>query len=135
MEVFLDRVDVDINSFFQYSSYDFGNGLISNIISIVNDEEINNFVRIKSYMFNNYFDNTLNNASVIINLNLVIKNYNLYKDLLLSMCNNDIILSDIDKSNSPPLACRAPNVKALRSTSSSTTADPWQCSSADHSPV
>ena len=82
MEVFFDRVDVDINSFFQYSSYDFGNGLISNIISIVNDEEINNFVRIKSYMFNNYFDNTLNNASVIINLNLVIKNYNLYKDLL-----------------------------------------------------
>lgn len=99
MEVFLDRVDVDIDSFFQYSSYDFGNGLISNIISIVNDDEINNFVRIKSYMFNNYFDNTLNNASVIINLNLVIKNYNLYKDLLLSMCNNDIILSDIDKSN------------------------------------
>ena len=99
MEMFLDRVDVDINSFFQYSSYDFGNGLISNIISIVNDEEINNFVRIKSYMFNNYFDNTLNNASVIINLNLVIKNYNLYKDLLLSMCNNNIILSDIDKSN------------------------------------
>ena len=99
MEVFFDRVDVDINSFFQYSSYDFGNGLISNIISIVNDEEINNFVRIKSYMFNNYFDNTLNNASVIINLNLVIKNYNLYKDLLLSMCNNDIILSDIDRSN------------------------------------
>lgn len=99
MEVFLDIVDVDIDSFFQYSSYDFGNGLISNIISIVNDEEINNFVRIKSYMFNNYFDNTLNNASVIINLNLVIKNYNLYKDLLLSMCNNDIILSNIDKSN------------------------------------
>lgn len=48
---------------------------------------------------NKYFDNTLNNASVIINLNLLIKNYNLYKDLLLSMCNNDIILSDIDKSN------------------------------------
>ena len=80
VEVFFDKVDVDINSFFQYSSYDFGNGLISNIISIVNDDEINNFVRIKSFMFNNYFDNTLNNASVIINLNLVIKNYNLYKD-------------------------------------------------------
>lgn len=99
MEMFFDSVEVDINSFFQYSSYDFGNGLISNIISIVNDEEINNFVRIKNYMFNNYFDNTLNNAAVIINLNLVIKNYNLYKDLLLSMCNNGVILSDIDKSN------------------------------------
>ncbi len=51
-------------------------------------------------MFNNYFDNTLNNASVIINLNLVIKNYNLYKDLLLSMCVITILyFSDIDKSN------------------------------------
>ena len=99
MEMFFDMVEVDINSFFQYGSYDFGNGLISNIINIVNDEEINNFVRIKNYMFNNYFDNTLNNASVIINLNLVIKNYTLYKDLLLSMCNNGVILSDIDKSN------------------------------------
>lgn len=99
MEMFFDSVEVDINSFFQYGSYDFGNGLISSIISIVNDGEINNFVRIKNYMFNNYFDNTLNNASVIINLNLVIKNYNLYKDLLLSMCNNGVILSDIDKSN------------------------------------
>lgn len=99
MEEFFDRVEIDINLFFQYSSYDFGNNIIGNIIDIINDNEIDSFVMIKNYLFNNYFDSTLNNASVIINLNLVIKNYNLYKDLLLSMCNNDIILSDIDKSN------------------------------------
>ena len=36
---------------------------------------------------------------MIINLNLVIKNYNLYKNLLLDISNKKCILNDNDKSN------------------------------------
>ena len=99
MEEFFDRVEIDINLFFQYSSYDFGNNIIGNIIDIINDNEIDSFVMIKNYLFNNYFDSTLNNANLIVNLNIIIKNYKLYKDLLLELCNKNVILSSIDKSN------------------------------------
>ena len=99
IEEFFSKIEMDIALFFQYGSYEFGNKLIDNIIEINNNNEINDFINVKKYLFDNYFDNTLNNATMIINLNLVIKNYNLYKNLLLDISNKKCILSDNDKSN------------------------------------
>lgn len=99
IEEFFNKIEMDISLFFQYGSYEFGNKLIDNIIEINNNNEINDFINVKKYLFDNYFDNTLNNATMIINLNLVIKNYNLYKNLLLDISNKKCILNDNDKSN------------------------------------
>ena len=99
IEEFFSKIEMDIGLFFQYGSYEFGNKLIDNIIEINNNNEINDFINVKKYLFDNYFDNTLNNATMIINLNLVIKNYSLYKNLLLDISNKKCILNDNDKSN------------------------------------
>ena len=99
IEYFFNKINIDINTFFQYGSHEFDNNIIGKIIDIVSNNEINNFLRIKDYFFNNYFDNTLNNATLVMNLNTIIKNYTLYKELLLDICNKNIILSDIDKTN------------------------------------
>ncbi len=99
IEEFFSKIEIDIGLFFQYGSYEFGNKLIDNIIEINNNNEINDFINVKKYLFDNYFDNTLNNATMIINLNLVIKNYSLYKNLLLDISNKKCILNDNDKSN------------------------------------
>lgn len=99
IEEFFNKIEMDISLFFQYGSYEFGNKLIDNIIEINNNNEINDFINVKKYLFDNYFNNTLNNATMIINLNLIIKNYNLYKNLLLDISNKKCILNDNDKSN------------------------------------
>lgn len=99
IELFFDMVDINIGIFFQYSSYMFNNNLIDDIIDIVNDNELSDFIIVKNYFFNNYYSNTFNSANNIINFNSLIKNYKLYKNLLLGISKNNIILNDNDKNN------------------------------------
>lgn len=99
LELFFDSIDMSIEMFFQYSSYDFCNNLIGDIIYIVNNNEINNFIKVKNYLFSNYFDNDFNNASLIINLNMIIKNYRIYNALMLDITDKNIKISNIDRIN------------------------------------
>ena len=100
LELFLGYVGIDLKLFFQYGSYILDDELwISSINDIMENNELNSFISVKNYLFDNYYDNRIGSATNIINFNDMVRNYTLYKELLLGLVNDNIKLSIIDKNN------------------------------------
>lgn len=106
---FLNDNNIDQNKFFQYainSHYDW----LNDIISIVENDNIQSFVMVKDYFFTNYFFETENYNNIINNFNMILKNFNKYPELLLSIVNSKRNLTIEEKEQLEFLFTRNDNI-------------------------
>ena len=96
IKYFFNAIDVDINKFIQYSlnnSYDW----LKDVIAIVDSNQTKNFANVKMFFLSKFYDSNLSDNRVIDNLNSLIKNYNRYPELLLSISNNSKQLTESER--------------------------------------
>lgn len=93
-------LNVNFQKFLQYGggSKRYSNWL-NNIVSVIKNQDTLSFIKVKDYLFNNFYDNTSNDVKIISNLLEVINSFSLYKDLLLDLANNNVPLSSSNKSD------------------------------------
>ncbi len=99
LEKFFNGINIDIEVFLQYGCYALKDHFIDNIVSIIDKDEIDNFNKVKDYLFKYYYYQDYSGANLIKNLNVIIENYNSYRKLLLSISNSNNVLSTNDKNN------------------------------------
>ncbi len=98
---FINKNNINLQAFLQYGSgsIKYANWL-DNIIKIIDNNQIKEFIKCKDYFFNNYYDglNEKENTVYVINsfLNLI-ENFNKYNELCISLSKNNISLSEEDK--------------------------------------
>ena len=93
---FLDLANIDINVFFQYSlsiSYDW----LSDILNIINAISITEFINIKNYFFSKFYPQGISENKIIGNFLDLVKNYNRYPKLLVSIVNSNRELENYEK--------------------------------------
>ena len=100
---FITSANISFESFIQYGS---GSQKHSNwleeIINIINTNQVNDFLKVKDYLFNNYYsdDNEKENTVYTINNFLeVIENFEKYNELCLNLTSSNKELSKEDKLN------------------------------------
>ena len=100
---FITSANISFESFIQYGSgSQKHSNWLENIINIINTDQINDFLKVKDYLFNNYYsdDNEKENTVYIINNFLeVIENFEKYKELCLNLTSSNKELSKEDKLN------------------------------------
>lgn len=92
----LNIVHIDVNIFFQYSlglNYDW----LSDILNIVNTLSITNFINIKNYFFTKFYPQGISENKIITNFLELVKNYNRYPELLMSIANSNRELTNDEK--------------------------------------
>lgn len=100
---FITSANISFESFIQYGSGSQKHrNWLENIINIINTNQVNDFLKVKDYLFNNYYSdyNENENTVYIINNFLeVIENFEKYKELCINLTNSKNDLSKEDKLN------------------------------------
>ena len=100
---FIEKSNISFESFIQYGSgSQKHNNWLENIIDIINNDQIKDFMVCKNYFFNYYYDDDKekeNTVYTISNYLELLENYNKYKDLCINLTNQRKELSKEDKLN------------------------------------
>lgn len=100
---FITSANISFESFIQYGSGSQKHSKwLEEIINIINNDQINDFLKVKNYFFNNYYsdDNEKENTVYTINNFLeIIENFEKYKELCLNLTKTKNDLSKEDKLN------------------------------------
>ncbi len=98
---FITIAGVDFHSFLRYGSGSskYPNWLVD-LIKIIEDNRVSDFISVKNYFYNNYFnrfDVKENDVCNISNFLFLLGNFYRYNELCMNLANNNIKLSDNDK--------------------------------------
>ena len=100
---FISKSNISFESFIQYGSGSQKHkDWLNNIINIVENNEINDFINCKEYFFNNYYSEDKekeNTVYIISNYLELLDNYEKYKELYFNLTNTNKDLTKEDKLN------------------------------------
>ena len=93
-------MDINFQSFLQYGSGSTKHSnWLTNLINIINNNEVEEFKQCKNYFFKNYYEQEENTVYTITSFLELIDNFNKYKEICITLKNNNKQLSKNDKSN------------------------------------
>lgn len=100
---FIGTCGIEFKSFIQYGSGSVKyNNWINNLIKVISDDRIDDFIKVKKYFFNNYFSEAREHENDVYNISSFLElldNFTKYYDLCMYLANSNKILSREDCLN------------------------------------
>ena len=96
----IEKLGINFQSFIQYGSGSKKHSdWLNNLITIIENDEIEEFTQCKRYFFNNYYEQEENIVYTISSFLELLDNYSKYKEMCINLKNNNVKLTKNDKSN------------------------------------